>query len=126
MKGLSEKLGARIRYFRMVARMSQGELANASQLTNGYLSDVERGKVNISITNLNQIAEALGVPLSVLLDCDTDVNKEQTLMSIHKKLEKMPDDGLLALQRIVLMLAQQCDSEEVQDTYNTDMKDKQS
>ena len=59
MKGLSEKLGARIRYFRMVARMSQGELANASQLTNGYLSDVERGKVNISITNLNQIAEAL-------------------------------------------------------------------
>lgn len=126
MKGLSEKLGARIRYFRMVARMSQGELANASQLTNGYLSDVERGKVNISITNLNQIAEALGVPLSVLLDCDTDVNKEQTLMSIHKKLEKMPDDGLLALQRIVLMLAQQCDSEEVQDTYNTDIKDKQS
>lgn len=126
MKGLSEKLGARIRYFRMVARMSQGELANASQLTNGYLSDVERGKVNISITNLNQIAEALGVPLSVLLDCDTDVNKEQTLMSIHKKLEKMPDDGLLALQRIVLMLAQQCDSDEVQDTYNTDIKDKQS
>lgn len=126
MKGLSEKLGARIRYFRMVARMSQGELANASQLTNGYLSDVERGKVNISITNLNQIAEALGVPLSVLLDCDTDIDKEQTLMSIHKKLKKMPDDGLLALQRIVLMLAQQCDSEEVQDPYSTDMKDKQS
>lgn len=126
MKGLSEKLGARIRYFRMVARMSQGELANASQLTNGYLSDVERGKVNISITNLNQIAEALGVPLSVLLDCDTDIDKEQTLMSIHKKLKKMPDDGLLALQRIVLMLAQQCDSEEVQEPYSTDMKDKQS
>lgn len=126
MKGLSEKLGARIRYFRMVARMSQGELANASQLTNGYLSDVERGKVNISITNLNQIAEALGVPLSVLLDCDTDIDKEQTLMSIHKKLKKMPDDGLVALQRIVLMLAQQCDSEEVQDPYSTDMKDKQS
>lgn len=126
MKGLSEKLGARIRYFRMVSRMSQGELANASQLTNGYLSDVERGKVNISITNLNQIAEALGVPLSVLLDCDTDINKEQTLMSIHKKLKKMPDDGLLALQRIVLMLAQQCDSEEVQEPYSTDMKDKQS
>lgn len=126
MKGLSEKLGARIRYFRMVARMSQGELANASQLTNGYLSDVERGKVNISITNLNQIAEALGVPLSVLLDCDTDVDKEQTLMSIHKKLKKMPDDGLLALQRIVFMLAQQCDSEEVQEPYSTDTKDKQS
>ena len=44
MKGLSEKLGARIRYFRMVARMSQGELANASQLTNGYLTAVLKGE----------------------------------------------------------------------------------
>ena len=102
MKGLSEKLGARIRYFRMVARMSQGELANASQLTNGYLS----------ITNLNQIAEALGVQLSVLLDCDTDMDKEKTLISIHERLKKMPDDGLLALERIILMMAQQCDSED--------------
>ena len=112
MKGLSEKLGARIRYFRMVARMSQGELANASQLTNGYLNYVERGKVNISITNLNQIAEALGVQLSVLLDCDTDMDKEKTLISIHERLKKMPDDGLLALERIILMMAQQCDSED--------------
>lgn len=112
MKGLSEKLGARIRYFRMVARMSQGELANASQLTNGYLSDVERGKVNISITNLNQIAEALGVPLAVLLDCDTDTDREITLAAIHEKLQKMPSDALLALQRIMVMLAQQSDSTE--------------
>lgn len=109
MKGLSEKLGARIRYFRMVARMSQGELANASQLTNGYLSDVERGKVNISITNLNQIADALGVPLSVLLDCDTDTDREITLLAIQEKMQKMPDDALVALHRIMVMLAQQSD-----------------
>lgn len=106
MKDLSEKLGTRIRYFRMTSRMSQGELATASKLTNGYLSDVERGKVNISISNLDQIAESLNIPLAVLLDCDTDNNKEQTLLSMQQKMRDMPDDALSALHRIVLMMAQ--------------------
>lgn len=125
MKGLSEKLGARIRYFRMVARMSQGELANASQLTNGYLSDVERGKVNISITNLNQIADALGVPLSVLLDCDTDSDREITLLAIQEKLQKMPDDALAALHRIMVMMAQQSDFMEEEGPAKSKMDGKQ-
>lgn len=112
MKGLSEKLGARIRYFRTVTRMSQSDLANASQLTNGYLSDVERGKVNISITNLNQIAEALNVPLTVLLDCDTEENKEKILEDLQEKLRKMPDDALLSLQRVIMMMAEQSEGED--------------
>lgn len=107
MKGLSEKLGARIRYFRTVARLSQGELAHAAQLTNGYLSDVERGKVNISITNVSQLADALGVPMSVLLDFDAEGQREKSLAVISEKLPKMPTDALLAMHRLVIMLAQE-------------------
>ena len=124
MKGLSEKLGTRIRYFRMASRMSQGELASASQLTNGYLSDVERGKVNISITNLNQIAEALGVPLSVLLDCDTEFSKKYTIESINEKLKKMPDDALLSLHSIILMLVQNDKIDEKQNYDDEDIENK--
>lgn len=113
MKDLSEKLGKRIRHFRMSSRMSQGELAIASKLTNGYLSDVERGKVNISISNLDLIAESLNVPLSVLLDCDTSCNKEEMLLAIQQKMRDIPDDALEALYRIVLMMGQKNGAGEV-------------
>lgn len=111
MEALLEKLGARIRYFRMIARLSQGELARRAQLTNGYLSDVERGKVNISITNLNQVAMALGVPLAVLLDCDSEGDTEKTLAALNENLPKMPQDALQALFRLVLMLTRQYSGE---------------
>lgn len=107
MESLLEKLGARIRYFRMIARMSQGDLAKQSGLTNGYLSDVERGKVNISITNLEQVAMALRVPLAVLLDCDDVADKEKTLSVLFDALPRMPEDALQSLLRLVLMLARE-------------------
>ncbi len=105
MNELSEKLGARIRYFRGVARLSQSELAGAAHLTNGYLSDVERGKVNISISNVNQLSRALGVPLSILLDFDGEGRREAMQDAIRAKVADVPDDMLAALHHIVLGLA---------------------
>ena len=45
MENLAEKLGWRMRRFRLAANLSQGELARAACLTKSYLSEVERGKV---------------------------------------------------------------------------------
>lgn len=93
-------LGAHIRHFRTAAKLSQGELARRTCLGKGYLSDVERGKVNVSTVNLNKIAETLRVPLYVLLEEDTMTEKDVLL----KLMRKMPDDALEAVYRICLMI----------------------
>lgn len=103
MKDLSQKLGGRIRYFRAGAGMSQSALAQASGFTNGYLSDVERGKVNISINNLNSLADALNVPLAALLDCDPD-EAAPTMPALCAMLTTLPDDALRALYQVALLM----------------------
>ena len=68
----------------------------AACLTKSYLSEVERGKVNISVANLDKIAEALGVPLFVLLDCGDLPGRNEVL----RDLAELPDDALAALHRL--------------------------
>lgn len=101
MQNLLETLGARIRHFRTVAKLSQEQLARRACLAKGYLSDVERGKVNISTVNLDKIAVTLHVPLHVLLENDVIMTEKETLLNIMRKL---PDDTLAALYRICLMM----------------------
>lgn len=96
MENLAEKLGWRMRRFRLAANLSQGELARAACFTKSYLSEVERGKVNISVANLDKIAEALGVPLFVLLDCGDLPGRNEVL----RDLAELPDDALAALHRL--------------------------
>lgn len=97
MKNLAENIGRRMRRFRLAANLSQGELARISNLTKSYLSEVERGKVNISIANLDKIAEALGVPLSILLDCGDLPDRSEVL----RELAELPDDVLAALYHLI-------------------------
>ena len=44
--------------------ISQEQLANRSGLHRTYISDIERGVRNVSLVNLQNIADALGVSLS--------------------------------------------------------------
>lgn len=97
MEDLTEKIGWRMRRFRLAANLSQRELARVTCLTKSYLSEVERGRVNISIGNLDKIADALGVPLSVLLDCGDLPGRSEVL----KELAELPDDALAALYRLI-------------------------
>lgn len=106
MKDLSQKLGGRIRYFRAGAGMSQSALAQASGLTNGYLSDVERGKVNISISNLNSLADALNVPLAALLDCE-DADRDTLMAAIAAHLAALPTDALRVVRLTACLLTHQ-------------------
>lgn len=61
------KLGQRIRSFRKARGLSQGGLAEATGLHRMYIGGVERGERNISIENLSNIAKALNISLSELL-----------------------------------------------------------
>lgn len=60
-------LGENVRNHRKLAGMSQEKLAEKAELNTTYVSDVERGKENISVDALIRIATALKTPLADLI-----------------------------------------------------------
>jgi len=67
MTNIKKQLGRRIKELRLKAGYSQEELAAKAGLQRTYMSDIERGKRNVSIENIEKIAKALGVKSSDLL-----------------------------------------------------------
>ncbi len=61
------RLGSRIRKLRLRRGWTQIVMAEHVGIDRSFLADVERGKRNISIVNLDLIAKGLGVSLSRLL-----------------------------------------------------------
>lgn len=61
-------LGQNIRNIRKNKGLSIEQLSFECQLSRNYISDVERGKRNISFINLNKISKALNVNIKELLD----------------------------------------------------------
>jgi transcriptional regulator with XRE-family HTH domain len=60
---IKSKIGNRIKELRDVKKMSQKDLAYASDLDRSYIASVENGQRNISIVNIEKIAVALGVTI---------------------------------------------------------------
>lgn len=65
---IQEKVGQRIRELRRQLGISQEELASRANLDRTYITSVERGKRNISVVNLEKLANALGVSLKTFFD----------------------------------------------------------
>lgn len=64
---IQEDIGNKIREVRNERGMSQEALAHKAGLDRTYITSVERGKRNISIVNLEKIANALDIDLSGLV-----------------------------------------------------------
>lgn len=67
MQPLLNALGDSIARKRVQAHLSQQELAKAAGVHRSYMSDVERGLRNITLSTLENIAGALGVNSAELL-----------------------------------------------------------
>ena len=65
--GQVEALGRLIHSQRKLANLSLRELAALSELSNAYLSQLERGLHQPSMRVINQLSRALGVPPETLL-----------------------------------------------------------
>lgn len=72
MSTIEQKFGARIRELRMQRHISQEELGFRCQLSKNYISDVERGKRNISLKVIEKFA--LGFKIS---PCEFFKDKEE-------------------------------------------------
>lgn len=59
-------LGERIRMFRSIRDLSLRRLASSAGISPGFLSEVERGRANVSIGSLRRIASCLGLTIADL------------------------------------------------------------
>lgn len=64
---ISKRLGANIKKIRTQKDMSQGDICRALEMDRGYMSAIENGKKNITIQQLERLAQALDVSAERLL-----------------------------------------------------------
>ncbi|MGE0706689.1 MAG: helix-turn-helix domain-containing protein [Planctomycetota bacterium] len=79
MNELAEKIGERIKQLRKQAGLTQSQLAEAAttddrEITRVFVGALERGEKTPSLKTLDQLARALDVTLSQLLDVDHQVS----------------------------------------------------
>lgn len=63
-----QKFGSRLKELRSDKGITQEKLAELSGLSRQYIGDVERGTRNISLINIQKIANALNISLSEFLN----------------------------------------------------------
>lgn len=96
MKKTYYEIGGRIRKARQEARVSQEELARATEISDSYISDIEAGKRNFSVDILISIAETLHVSCDWLLRGTSAplLPQNNTKREVSAVLEGLTDDEL--------------------------------
>ena len=67
MSGLSQLIGNRIRGFRKMQHLSQGELAERCGLHPAYIGQLERGEKNATLASIQSICRGLQITMDQLL-----------------------------------------------------------
>ena len=62
------KLGLKIRIERQKRKTSQEKLAELSGLNRNFVGMIERGETNVTVKNLENIANALNLPIQELFN----------------------------------------------------------
>jgi transcriptional regulator with XRE-family HTH domain len=60
--------GKRIKELRESARMTQAEFAEAAQITQAHVSQIESGKLGLTVKTADKLCAALGITLSKLFE----------------------------------------------------------
>lgn len=65
-KDTVQKLGLKIRIERQKQKISQEKLAELANLNRNFVGMIERGETNVTVKNLENIANALNIPIQEL------------------------------------------------------------
>lgn len=88
----SEPIGARVRELRLARGWSQQRLADETGLCKDAISRIERGSRKPRLETLNQIAEAIGFPLTKLVDFQEAVPHRKANASRARLLQRLLDE----------------------------------
>lgn len=67
MNEASKQLGKNLKRIRTEKDISQGDIARELDVSRGYISTIENGKTNPTLSTIARIAKALGVTVDELL-----------------------------------------------------------
>ncbi|WP_053228607.1 helix-turn-helix domain-containing protein [Paenibacillus chitinolyticus] len=102
-----KRIGQRVRDLRKERNLSQEQLGELAGVHFSYIGGLERGQKNISLLNLDKIAQSLDVPLSELflygrhLKRTIKSGKEELINEIHESLMSLNESDLKKLQRLI-------------------------
>ena len=82
---MGQEIGAKLKVLRTSQKMTLKELSEKTNLSIGYLSQLERGLTSVAISSLENIANALGVSLSHFFEPPT-TNENRITRSFEQKL----------------------------------------
>lgn len=87
---INEQIGQKIKDLRNRAGLTQQELADRSELTKGFISQLERGQVTPSVVTLLDLIECLG---STPAQFFKETEQEQVVFSEEGFFEKLDEKG---------------------------------
>ena len=67
MKNESEKLGSNLKRIRTQKGISQGDIGRELKVSRGFISTIENGKTNPTLSTISKLAKALGVSSDKLI-----------------------------------------------------------
>lgn len=133
-------VGERIKMFRAEKKLTLRDLSKKADISISFLSDIENGRSNPSLERLKDIAAALNVPISVLLDENINnkelspeqkiknaVSDDPELSEFWRKLSQREDLRLLMRQVLdmppkevkrIIRLIKAVEDEEAAEEYN--------
>ena len=103
-QALTVQTGERIRYFRVLKRLSQEELALNAGINPTYIGHIERGLKCPTIDTLNKICIALNITLSQLLDFNSGIpitDNSEAIEKISFNISNLPKEDADRIADIV-------------------------
>jgi len=90
-KVVARQLGGRIREARLSQRITLSKLSAEANLSPGFLSRLERGETNASISNLIAISSSLGIPLREFFEDASEAAAPKYMLTRARDRGKKPD-----------------------------------
>lgn len=101
MSNLDTALGEKIKFYRKKSRLTQKQLAEAVNLSDKFISDVETGKSFPQLMNLFLIADALNVTLDDLTS-DYILKNNKYRSSASLELNQLFDEMALSDENVLI------------------------
>jgi transcriptional regulator with XRE-family HTH domain len=92
--------GKRVRTLRKAKKMTQEQLATVADSGAKYISELERGEANVTITLVSKLAEGLGVPTSELFENDHEADSQELRKEINRMVSEADDEKIKLLYRV--------------------------
>lgn len=100
----NKQVGRRIRALRVAQKLTLGKLAEMATISEKHLGKVERGTANPSIQCIADIAEALRLPVSAIVEADHERSKDELIAEIIALAPELSGKDAQIVYRLVAML----------------------